>query len=146
MVPEKLLKEIRFNFKAVIARRSNLGKSLWRELLDLHPVDIAQFLSDNKLGDSAFTNAEYLTSLQIPSYYYQDLNSDLPTIQPYEGLVLKRFIPYSQFSPPEFNKGEKIPTKTPTKTYINYNYCQFIPFGIENVYNKKIDSSNLSSF
>ena len=108
--------------------------------------NIAQFLSDNKLGDSAFTDVEYLTSLQIPSYYYQDLNSDLPTIQPYEGLVLKRFIPYSQFSPPEFNKGEKIPTKTPTKTYINYNYCQFIPFGIENVYNKKIDSSNLSSF
>ena len=46
MVPEKLLKEIRSNFKAVIARRSNLGKSLWRELLDLHPVDIAQFLSE----------------------------------------------------------------------------------------------------
>lgn len=51
MVPEKLLKEIRSNFKAVIARRSNLGKSLWKELLALHPADIAQFLSQLKEDD-----------------------------------------------------------------------------------------------
>jgi hypothetical protein len=108
--------------------------------------NLSEFLTNNKLGDSAFTNAEYLQSLQIPSYYYQDEDEDFPVIEAYEGLVLKRFIPYSQFSPPEFKKGEKIPTKTPTKNYINYNYCQFIPFGIENIYNKKINSSNISTF
>lgn len=51
MMSEKLLKEIRGNLKAVITRRSNIGKSLWKELLKLHPADIAQFLSQLSKDD-----------------------------------------------------------------------------------------------
>jgi magnesium transporter len=45
MVPEKLFSEIRKNIKAVMIRRSALGKSLWQELLKAHPADIAAFLA-----------------------------------------------------------------------------------------------------
>lgn len=46
MVPEKLFAEIRNNIKAVILRRSALGKSLWQEFVKAHPADIAVFLAD----------------------------------------------------------------------------------------------------
>lgn len=45
MVPEKLFAEIKKNIKAVISKRSALGKSLWKELLKAHPADIAAFLA-----------------------------------------------------------------------------------------------------
>jgi len=51
MIPGRLLKEIRQHMKAVISRRSNLGKSLWKELITLHPADIAQFLSEISQDD-----------------------------------------------------------------------------------------------
>lgn len=51
MVPEKLFAEIRKNIKAVIARRSALGKSLWEELLKSHPADIAAFLASLSVED-----------------------------------------------------------------------------------------------
>lgn len=46
MVPEKLFGEIRTHIKDVMSRRSALGKSLWQELLKLHPADIAAFFSE----------------------------------------------------------------------------------------------------
>ncbi len=46
MVPEKLFGEIKVHIKDVISQRSALGKSLWEELLKLHPADIAIFFSD----------------------------------------------------------------------------------------------------
>ena len=46
MVPEKLFGEIKIHIKDVISQRSALGKSLWEELLKLHPADIATFFSD----------------------------------------------------------------------------------------------------
>lgn len=46
MVPEKLFSEIKTHIKDVISQRSALGKSLWQELLKLHPADIATFFSD----------------------------------------------------------------------------------------------------
>jgi magnesium transporter len=45
MVPEKLFNEIKQNIDAVASRRSALGKSLWQELVESHPADVAQFLS-----------------------------------------------------------------------------------------------------
>lgn len=41
---ENVLEKIRNNLAIVIKRKSPLGKSLWKELLELHPVDIADFL------------------------------------------------------------------------------------------------------
>ena len=104
--------------------------------------DLFDFFLKNKIDGSAFTEIEFLTSLQIPSFTYQQ-STIAPEIQTYEGLQLKRFIPYQTFKPPVFKGDEKIPTSEGNITYTNYNYCQFIPFGIENLYNRKFDSSNL---
>lgn len=46
MVPEKLFGEIKTHIKDVMSQRSALGRSLWEELLKLHPADIAAFFSD----------------------------------------------------------------------------------------------------
>lgn len=46
MGPEKILREVRTHLKAVINRKSPVGESLWNEFVNLHPVDIAQFLSE----------------------------------------------------------------------------------------------------
>jgi magnesium transporter len=46
MNAEKLLAEIKDNLNAVISRESALGESLWKTFLDLHPADIADFLSE----------------------------------------------------------------------------------------------------
>ncbi|MFC1842224.1 magnesium transporter [Candidatus Dependentiae bacterium] len=44
MSRENLLSKIRDNLQTVIKRDSTLGESLWKEFLELHPVDIADFL------------------------------------------------------------------------------------------------------
>jgi len=46
MSREKLLSKIRDNLEVVIKRDSTLGESLWKEFVELHPVDIADFLED----------------------------------------------------------------------------------------------------
>ena len=51
MVPEKLFAEIRNNIKAVIDRKSALGKSLWQELVKAHPADVAAFLASLSVDD-----------------------------------------------------------------------------------------------
>lgn len=45
MVPNKLLDKIKAHIQDVASQKTEIGKSLWQELLKLHPVDIAQFLS-----------------------------------------------------------------------------------------------------
>jgi len=44
MSREKLLSKIRDNLEVVIQKDSPLGETLWKELLEFHPVDIADFL------------------------------------------------------------------------------------------------------
>lgn len=46
MLIDKLFKEIKAHIQDVSEKKTALGKSLWREFVDLHPADIAQFLSD----------------------------------------------------------------------------------------------------
>jgi len=46
MNSRKILEEIRDNIEDVIKQRGPVGKSLWTELLELHPVDIADFLAE----------------------------------------------------------------------------------------------------
>lgn len=41
-----LLQEIKDNIEAILTPNSSLGQSLWQEFLQIHPADIAQFLSD----------------------------------------------------------------------------------------------------
>lgn len=107
--------------------------------------DLLNFFLSNKIDDSAFTNIEFLSSLQIPSYDYT--TSGISSIPSYEGLQLKRFIPYSKFTPPVKTGNQQIPTVRGTSTYYNYNYCQLIPYGIENVYNYQFSNeSDLPSF
>lgn len=43
---EKLLERIRDNLNTVIKRDTELGDGLWKELIYLHPADIADFLDD----------------------------------------------------------------------------------------------------
>ena len=43
---EKLLEKIRDNLDAVLKRDAELGDVLWKELIEFHPADIADFLSD----------------------------------------------------------------------------------------------------
>jgi len=106
------------------------------------PVDLSNYFLNNKIDDSAFTEINFLTSLQIPSFYYQNITNPISQIEPHEGLTLKRFIPYREFAPPLLNTGEIIPTGVNGDTFINYNYCQFIPYGIENLYDRKFSSIN----
>jgi hypothetical protein len=109
--------------------------------------DIKKFFLNNKIDDSAFTNVEFLSSLQIPSFYYQDVKDNVPSINTYEGLALKRYIPYRAYQPPTKNATEDIPTGAPINTYVNYNYCQFVPFGIKDFYNQPISGyENAPSF
>lgn len=46
MGPDKILHEVKTHLKAVISRKSPVGESLWNEFINLHPADIARFLSD----------------------------------------------------------------------------------------------------
>lgn len=41
-----IFQEIKHNMQAVIQGDSDLGRSLWRALLDIHPADIADFFAD----------------------------------------------------------------------------------------------------
>ena len=49
MDAKKILAEIRDNIEAVIRRDTPTGKSLWEALIELHPVDIAEFLPNMSL-------------------------------------------------------------------------------------------------
>jgi magnesium transporter len=46
MVLEKLFKEIKAHIQEVAEKKTALGKSLWKEFINLHPADIAQFFSN----------------------------------------------------------------------------------------------------
>ena len=45
-MPQNIFKEIKNNISEVINQSSELGKTLWKKLIEFHPADIAQFLSD----------------------------------------------------------------------------------------------------
>jgi magnesium transporter len=46
MDTRELLQKIRENIEAVINKNSPLGDSLWKDFIEMHPADIADFLSD----------------------------------------------------------------------------------------------------
>ena len=46
MDKNNILYHIKENLEEVVKRRSTLGKSLWKDLLEQHPADIADFLSE----------------------------------------------------------------------------------------------------
>lgn len=46
MNTQQILEEIRANIKTVISRDSDLGQSLWKEFLKVHPADMVYFFSD----------------------------------------------------------------------------------------------------
>jgi hypothetical protein len=46
MNPEKLLKEVRQNLEALKKQEAPLGKFLWESFIELHPADIAKFLTE----------------------------------------------------------------------------------------------------
>ena len=105
---------------------------------------LAKFFLANKTGENTpYTDVEFLTSLQIPSFYYEK-NSFIPMIENNEGLQLKRFIPFRQFQPPSIQSDDTggIPTGTGGTCYTNYNYCQFIPYGTKNLYDREFSAYN----
>src|SRR5579885_2861876 len=46
MTGKQILQEIRENIDAVIDQESTFGQSLWKAFLEIHPADIAQFLTN----------------------------------------------------------------------------------------------------
>jgi len=58
MNSENILNKISENLDAVINRDSPLGVALWKDLLELHPVDIADFIDDldRETGMQLFSN------------------------------------------------------------------------------------------
>ncbi len=46
MDSERVMQEIRDNIDALISQKTSLGKSLWEAFLEIHPVDIADFLTE----------------------------------------------------------------------------------------------------
>ena len=51
MNPEKLLKEVRQNLEALKKQEIPLGKFLWESFIELHPADIAKFLTELRQED-----------------------------------------------------------------------------------------------
>ena len=51
MNPEKLLKEVRQNLEALKKQEAPLGKFLWESFIELHPADIAKFLTELRKED-----------------------------------------------------------------------------------------------
>jgi len=65
MEARKVLDQIREHLEEVIKQESPLGKSLWNELLFLHPADIAQFLSDCSREEFQELFLAFPTKLQL---------------------------------------------------------------------------------
>lgn len=83
------------------------------------------------------TNVQFLKTLQYQTLNYsKDQNNNIDAIQP---LILGRFIPYSDFT------YQYTPSNTKYQLY-NGNYTQFIPYGIEHIYERYIDPSKLPVF
>lgn len=97
------------------------------------------FLSDTVAG---FTTIENLKTIQ-----FQDLNyrSDgmVGNINGQSYLQIGRFIPYQTIqSPIKANPSEVIPTAKGTSVWVNYNWCQFIPYGVKGLYQKRFSNND----
>ncbi len=72
MSVRNILQELRDNINVIVAYDTPLAKSLWKELLDLHPADIARFLSD--------INQEHVVKLfeRLPEKIKLEVFEELP--------------------------------------------------------------------
>jgi len=65
MEQNNILLSIKENLEEVIKRRSALGKSLWKDLLEQHPADIADFLSEIDRADMKKLFVKFPKKLQF---------------------------------------------------------------------------------
>ena len=72
MSVRNILQELRDNINVIVAYDTPLAKSLWKELLDLHPADIARLLSD--------INQEHVAKLfeRLPEKIKLEVFEELP--------------------------------------------------------------------
>lgn len=61
----KTLSEIQDNISAVIAKDTALGESLWEVFIDLHPADIADFLTDINYNDALALFGNFSVELKL---------------------------------------------------------------------------------
>lgn len=66
----KIFKEIKNNLSSVINKDSGLGSDLWHELIEEHPADIAQFLSDLDKQDFQNLFLNFPKELKIEVFDY----------------------------------------------------------------------------
>src|SRR5437867_1855856 len=77
MVPEKIFDQIAENIDAVIAQEPLIGQPLWEKLIQLHPADIAEFLSNLDLEHVRKIFLNFGKELQLE--VFQNLSASLKT-------------------------------------------------------------------
>lgn len=110
-------------------------------------VDITNYITtggDDQIKEYLFRNAEQpfnsivgINTLQFESLDYTE-SENAPTIKARENLVLGKFIPYTDF----YSENSDYPDTT----LRNYNYVQYIPNSISNIYSREIDENALPIF
>lgn len=113
-----------------------------REYFNNQGICINRGIKDLLLNDTV----EGITTIQnIKTIQFQELNyrSDgtSANINGQSYLEIGRFIPYQDMRPPTFSGTENIPTAKGDYVWVNYNYCQFIPYGVENLYQKRFSNN-----
>ncbi len=70
MEERNILIEIKENIQDVIEKKTSLGKSLWQELLTLHPADIADFLQDLERNNAQLLFSKLSKDIQFEVFEY----------------------------------------------------------------------------
>ena len=126
-----------------------LMDSYHREYFNNQGVSINKGIRSILTSDTVegFTVIENLKTIQFQELNYRS-DGMSPNINGQSYLQIGRFIPYQELRPPvRTSTTEDIPTTKGTAVWTNYNWCQFIPYGIENFYQKQfISLSNVATF
>lgn len=112
-----------------------------REYLNRQGLSIQNGIKNILTSDTVegFTTIENLKTIQFPDLNYRK-DGTSANINGRSYLEIGRFIPYQTMTPPQFSGTENIPTGKGEDIWINYNWCQFIPYGVDNLYQKRFSS------
>jgi len=88
-------------------------------------------------AEQPFNNIVGINTLQFERLNYTD-STTVPSIQSRDNLVLGKFIPYTNYYSDNLDYEGDI--------LYNYNYVQYIPNGISNIYSRELDVDDLPTF
>ena len=120
--------EIISNNKILVEVMSDLGIN--------EPDEVENFFINNKTGID--TNITFIKSLQYTSLNYSEQNTN--SVENNSEIVLGKFIPYSNFTSMRTRNGKLPDPEVVDKTYYNYNRFQLIPYGLDSVYQSKVET------